>query len=515
MADSTDPSPSRSAGLGRILSRRQGNADAAATGSSTRQPPASNGMALLQRLFAGAHEPEALLHAFAQGMCTLPGELGDMGQRLHSAQAERDWERYGRLLRQLIDKYIRTVELDTPAAGDGDAARLRDLLRDTLEVVLANLLLQAPELRQQADRVGLELRNWQPGQSLAPVEQPLRELCHQAGVRNDGLQEQHNLLLNLFDLLLENITELLDGDSWLQGQIKTVRQLLSGPLDHTSLEQTRSELREVIYRQGLLKEGIDASKTAMKELMVDFIQQMDDIASDAGDYHDRLAGYAVSVRQVRNIADLNQLLQDVLQDTARAQGQALRARDHLANARAEARAAEQRVLQLERELEDAGNQLRSDPLTGALNRRGLDEVLGAALQAGTGPLSVALLDLDHFGTLNTAHGHAGGDQALRHMVAVLQQRLRGGDHLARFGGDEFVLVLPGCGRGEALENVRQLQASLVQRPFLYEGERVQVRFSAGVATALPGETADALLQRADRALYAAKQAGRNQVIHAK
>lgn len=514
MADSTDPSPTRTAGLGRILSRRQGNADAVKTGSGTQPPPASNGMALLQRLFASAREPEALLHAFAQGMCTLPGELGDMGQRLHSAQAERDWERYGRLLRQLIDKYIRTVELDTPASANDDALRLRDLLRNTLDAVLAGLLLQAPELQQHTERVGAELRTWQPGQTLAAVEQQLRELCHQVGVRSEGLQEQHELLLSLFDLLLENIAELLEGGSWLHGQISAVRRLLGGTLDRTALEHTRNDLREVIYRQGLLKQGIDASKTAMKELMVDFVQQLDGMATDTGDYHDRLASYAVSVRQARSIADLNQLLQDVLQDTARVQAQALRARDHLANARAEAVAAEQRVLQLERELAEAGCQLRTDPLTGALNRRGLEEVLGAELRAGTAPLSVAMLDLDHFGQINATHGHAGGDQALRHLVTVIQQRLRGGSHIARLGGDEFVLVLPELGRSAALEAVQQLQTALVQRPFLHQDQRVQVRFSAGVASALAGEAAEALLQRADRALYAAKRGGRNLAIMA-
>ncbi|KRG42223.1 diguanylate cyclase [Stenotrophomonas pictorum JCM 9942] len=511
MADSTETPLPRGAGLGRILSRRQA-ASAEPAVNSPRPAEGAQGMAQLQLLFAAAREPEALLHAFAQGMATLPGELGDMGQRLHSAQAERDWERYGRLLRQLIDKYIRTVELDTPASANGDAAKLRDLLRNTLDAVLAGLLVQAPELQQHTERMGAELRHWQPGQSLAPVEQQLRELCHQVGVRSEGLQEQHDLLLNLFDLLLENIAELLEGGSWLQGQISAVRQLLGGPLDRSSLEHTRNNLREVIYRQGLLKQGIDASKTAMKELMIDFVQQVDGMATDTGDYHDRLASYAISVRQARSIADLSQLLQDVLQDTARVQAQALRARDHLANARAEAVAAEQRVLQLERELEEVGSQLRTDPLTGALNRRGLEEVLGGELRAGTTPLSVAMLDLDHFGQTNATHGHAGGDQALRHLVAVIQHRLCGRDHIARLGGDEFVLVLPELGRGAALETVQQLQTALVQRPFLHEDQRVQVRFSAGVASAVAGETADALLQRADRALYAAKRGGRNLAI---
>ncbi|WP_282277244.1 GGDEF domain-containing protein [Stenotrophomonas sp. PS02297] len=513
MADSTDTPPPKPAGLGRILSRRQSMAEPTAPAAPA---PASHGhgAAPLQRMFAQAHAPEALLHAFAQGMSSLPGELGDLGRLLQSAYERQEWERYGRLLRQLIDKYIRTIELEPAHGGNGEAERLRDMLRNTLGAVLSSLLQQAPELETQARRMGEELRGWRSGQSLEPVEQHLRELCHQVGVRNDVLHEQHDLLLNLFDLLLQNIAELIDGGSWLHGQIGNVRQMLAGPLDRTSLERTRNDLREVIYRQGVLKQGIDESKAAMRDLMVDFVEQVDGMASQTGEYHDRIASYAVAVRQARSLADLGQLLQSVLQDTARLQSQALRARDRLSSARAEALAAEQRVQQLERELEEAGSQLRTDPLTGALNRRGLQELLADAMGAAQAPLSIAMLDLDHFSQTNADYGHAGGDHALRHLVATTQTRLGSHGQVARLGGDEFVLVLPGMPQDQADAQLRRLQEALAHRPFLHEGQRVHVRFSAGIAQWRAGESADALLQRADRALYAAKQAGRDRVGNA-
>jgi diguanylate cyclase (GGDEF)-like protein len=507
MADSTDIPPSGNAGLGRILSRR-----AAPQVMAEAPAPAGNGgMAMLQRLFVGSNAPEPLLHAFAQGMCTLPGELGDMGQRLHSAHTDQDWDRYGRLLRQLIDKYIRTIELDQPSTGNSEAERLRDMLGHTLGAVLAPLMQHSPELEQQAQRMGQELRGWRSGQPLEPVAQHLRELCHQVGVRSDGMQEQHDLLLSLFDMLLENITELLDGESWLQGQIRNVRQLLTGTLDTGSLEQTRNDLREVIYRQGLLRQGITESKQAMKELMVSFLDQVDGMATETGEYHDRVASYAIAVRQARSIADLNQLLQDVLQDTVRVQAQAARARDHLANARAEARAAEQRVQQLERELEDAGSQLRTDALTGALNRRGLEELLARTTRDKDAPLTVAVLDLDHFSQTNATFGHAGGDRALRHLVAITQAQLSSQCQIARLGGDEFVLVLPNVHQQQANALLRRLQEALAQRPFLHEEQRVHVRFSAGIAQRHSSESSENLLERADRALYTAKESGRDRI----
>ncbi|REN09634.1 GGDEF domain-containing protein, partial [Mycobacterium tuberculosis] len=82
-----------------------------------------------------------------------------------------------------------------------------------------------------------------------------------------GWQEQQELLLSLFDLLLDNISELLDDSSWLHGQVHAVRSLIGGPLDRDSVEQARANLREVIYKQGLLKQGIVESKAAMKNVM--------------------------------------------------------------------------------------------------------------------------------------------------------------------------------------------------------------------------------------------------------
>jgi hypothetical protein len=100
------------------------------------------------------------------------------------------------------------------------------------------------------------------------------------------------MLLSLFDLLLENIAELLDERSWLQGQIAAVRGLLGSPLDPGAVERTRSNLREVIYKQGLLKQGIAESKAAMKDLMGDFVEQLGGMAISTGEYHDRIAGYS-------------------------------------------------------------------------------------------------------------------------------------------------------------------------------------------------------------------------------
>ncbi|MBD3828345.1 MULTISPECIES: GGDEF domain-containing protein [Stenotrophomonas] len=513
MTDPHDAPPSPGTAVGRLLSRRQVDTRVIEEAGVAAAGPKGGSSAMLQRLFAGAEQPEPLLAAFAHGMSTLPGELGDMGLRLQSAQRSADWVSYGRAMRQLIDKYIRTIEQESPD-GQPDSLRLRELLRHTLGVTVASLLQNMPELKDEPARIAGDLRHWHPGQPLQPIEQRLRELTHQIGVRSDGWQEQQELLLSLFDLLLDNIGELLDDSSWLHGQVHAVRALIGGPLDRDSVEQARANLREVIYKQGLLKQGISDSKAAMKHLMGGFIERLDGMAVSTGEYHDRISSYALALKEARSIADLNLLLQDVLQDTGRVQEQALQARDHLGNARREVEQAEARIAELEQELRDVSGLVRTDPLTGALNRRGFDELLErelarAARQAH--PLALALIDLDDFHQTNDTHGHAGGDAVLRHLVAVCQLHLRSSDAIARLGGDEFVLLLPETPGADSMSTLLRLQRSLAQRPLPLDQQRVPVHFSAGIAQWQPGEDADTLLRRADAALYAAKRVGKNRV----
>jgi diguanylate cyclase len=148
-----------------------------------------------------------------------------------------------------------------------------------------------------------------------------------------------------------------------------------------------------------------------------------------------------------------------------------------------------------------------DPLTGAANRRAWDRTLPVEMdragRAGT-PLVVALLDLDHFKRFNDQYGHQAGDQLLRSATEAWQSLLRSSDLLARYGGEEFAVLLPTSTLGQAVEIVDRLR---VTTPLAQT-------FSAGVALWRGDETADQLVARADKALYQAKQAGRNQVLPA-
>jgi diguanylate cyclase (GGDEF)-like protein len=160
-----------------------------------------------------------------------------------------------------------------------------------------------------------------------------------------------------------------------------------------------------------------------------------------------------------------------------------------------------------------------DGLTGLYNRRAFAEILASAIanedRRDKGRLGLVILDLDHFKKLNDTYGHPAGDAALRSMARLLLQHLRRGDQAARYGGEEFVVILPGSDPERSVQAAERLRQALAKHRFVHDGSRIPLTASLGVAVwPEDGRDPESLLASADRALYAAKQAGRNRVMAA-
>lgn len=171
-----------------------------------------------------------------------------------------------------------------------------------------------------------------------------------------------------------------------------------------------------------------------------------------------------------------------------------------------------KLLQLRRDRDHASLQASIDPVTKALNRHGigaqLEQAVEEARRNGT-PLSIAFVDLDYFKDINDRHGHGVGDQCLRIVSWRLNNQLRSGEPLGRYGGDEFLVVLPGCRRQEALSIAERMRVSVDCRPLTMAGASIRATLSIGVAELDAEESLESLIERADSALYASKSAGRN------
>lgn len=178
---------------------------------------------------------------------------------------------------------------------------------------------------------------------------------------------------------------------------------------------------------------------------------------------------------------------------------------------------EQEALGYREHLEEQRQKALIDPLTGLPNRAAWSEQVEREVQdwqENGGHLLMAILDLDHFKRINDGYGHLAGDKVLKIVADQLRKRLRGRDFIARFGGEEFVLLLPQTSPAAGAQVAETLRAAIEACPFHFKGERVVITASIGVSAFRTGERSDQVLKRADEALYRAKDLGRNRVEQA-
>ncbi len=482
---------------------------------------------------ASAPNAETVLTSLATNLAAIAGEVGDFGVQFNRALSTRDWHDYNKKLDQLIEKYLKILPVTEPAnksrsralqtltpalsdfSPDAQVSLLRDLLTRTLTFAVASLLQGAPELAEETEALAALIKEAQTEEALADAAAKLKQLCFKIELKSGDMAEQHELLLRLFKLLLENISELLEDDSWLSGQIAGVQNILSGPISHAALKDAARSLKEVIYKQGILKHSLGEAKVTMKNMIITFIDRLSLVAATTGDYHQKIDKYSQQISKAKDIGQLNKILDDVMRETKFTQDEALRSRNDMISARQDVQEAEARIHDLEKKLEQMSELVREDQLTGSLNRRGLDDVFERELARSdrrNSPMCIAMLDLDDFKRLNDTYGHTAGDEVLIHLVRVIKDTLRTMDVIGRFGGEEFLIVLPDTSREDAKLTITRLQRELTKRIFMHKNEKLLITFSAGVALRAPKEDQASLILRADEALYKAKRAGKNRVI---
>jgi diguanylate cyclase len=407
--------------------------------------------------------------------------------------------------------------LGEPPHDPSMTVTLRAMLVRTLDYVLASLLNDAPALAKESERLASAIHQARTRHALSEIEPQLKEFCFKAEMKSGDLAEERELLLRLFRLLIENIGELLEDDSWLSGQIANVQEILSGPINYASLMDATRSMKEVIYKQSMLKHSLAEAKARTKTLMLTTMEKLGTLADSTESYQQKIETFSKRVSVAEGGTELNKVLDELIGDTRIAHIEAVRSHDELVASRNEIQAAESRIHELESELKQMSNLVREDQLTGSLNRRGLDEVLQREMEHALrrkSRLCIAMVDIDNFKKLNDTYGHTTGDQALVHLVRVIKDTLRAMDILARFGGEEFMIVLPDTALEEAAQIVTRVQRELTKRFFLHNNDRLLITFSSGVAMFTRAESQTELIQRADDALYKAKQAGKNRVVTA-
>ena len=415
-----------------------------------------------------------------------------------------------------------TPQAEAPAAAPAPVSRasellpeLRSLFAYTLEVVVATQLDDDPELAGQAKALAAAVRSTTTLKAMDSLLSDVKRFAFRLEFLAEDRAELRAGLLKLLQLMIENVSELVADDHWLNGQIETVREIVGRPLNQRAIRDAESRLKEVIFKQSQLKHSLTVAREALKQMLAGFVDHLSEFADSTSDYHDKIEVCVEKISHAEDIAQLEDVLAEVIRETRVIQINAQRSRDDLRASRQRVEDAERQINELQGELDKASLLVRNDQLTGTLNRRGLEEAfdneVGRA-QRRKSVLCVAMLDIDNFKKLNDSLGHEAGDGALIHLVTVIRDTLRPQDTLARFGGEEFVILLPDTPLEDAKKAIVRLQRELTKRFFLHDNEKILITFSAGLTDYRDDDTQASVTKRADEAMYAAKKAGKNRVV---
>jgi len=460
--------------------------------------------------------PDAALRRIAQA---LPGQTPVQKRLLaqfSAAVEQRSWSDLQRTLFAYAQLGLGTAAADAAPPEPAAPALPPEWLEQTARLV-ENILpaLSADDARLQENAAQLLQALRQPAPDTAALQSMLGNLAFRLSFAAEDQAAVQRALLESLQLVFQNIGELSSDDRWLRGQADALREAATPPLSLRRLDELQRRLKDVIFKQSEAKARSLDAQEQMKQMLASFIARLSQMAETSGVYHGMVERCADRLGAAASLEEIAPVLQEVIAATRAMALDSRVHRDELQTLQERTAATQAEIVRLQQELVQASAQARHDPLTGALNRKGLDEAmereLARARRGGT-PLCLGLLDIDNFKKINDRLGHDSGDAALVHLADVARAALRAQDSLARYGGEEFVVVMPDTIPTAAVEVLQRLQRELTKRFFLANNEKVLITFSAGVSSLSVAEDSADALRRADQAMYLAKRAGKNRVM---
>jgi diguanylate cyclase len=495
--------------------------------AARRLPPTPDNYLALYDEIAGARTaqpfPDGPLSSIQR---VLPGQTPAQKRLLgqfERAVANRDWSALQSVLVGYANLGLSPATSTSRPVETVESSAAQTVLPQELAEVLARLVDHTlPALGEDDARVtelARELITFlrQPTPPLAMAQSLLGNFAYRVSFATEDQAAIRATLLDLLHMVFENIAVLSADDRWLRGQAEALMTASKPPLTLRRLDDVQRRLKDVIFKQTETKARALEAQEQMKDMLATFIERLAQLSESSTSFHGTMERCANLIGKANTIEEIAPVMQEVMSATRAMALDSRVAHDELHDLRARTEAKREEVAKLQEELDRASAQARHDPLTGSLNRKGLDEAMEREMARSRrmgSPLCLALLDVDNFKTINDRLGHAGGDAALVHLAQVLRDAMRPQDLLARYGGEEFVIVLPDTAVESGVAAMTRLQRELTTRFFLRDNEKVLITFSAGVAQLGSSESSSEAIIRADRGMYLAKRSGKNRVMAA-
>lgn len=381
---------------------------------------------------------------------------------------DEDIHQLPKLLDTLLDVQKQLIPVNATLADSNDLAACGEVVSARLAARMLDLIQQLSVPTEYARRVHALIKRLESAPDTAALEECLDEISELVKIGGGDIEADIQQYLESLNGQLTYLRRFMDSADMSDVQKRKRNQLLD--------QSVRQDVKR-IHTTVQAAHDINGLKQAVSSQLASIIKAMNQ--------H--------KVAEEKNLNDLKQERQSLL---------------------ARLEEMEVKTEHFRKSAEDAHLKSMADPLTGLPNRlayeRELEKEMERFRRYDT-PFSLCVADLDYFKKINDVYGHLAGDKVLRLISRVLRSNLRGVDFVARIGGEEFVIILPSTKAEQAWQAAENVRLAIEQSPFNFQGTPVQVTSSFGIAEIQPDDTRDTLFSRADKGVYEAKGAGRNQV----
>jgi diguanylate cyclase len=336
----------------------------------------------------------------------------------------------------------------------------------------------------------------------------------QARARVGALETVATTMLGCVRSLVLDIDELGGGE--LKTHLaKLSTEIRTGKDARELTEEAAKQHVEVLEFAEREREYLDHRDAELRRIIQVLSDGLASVSTGAAAYHRRLLENSSRLEAASKLSDLQRMRASI---TVEVQGLRTAVSERQAEESTATKALRSEIEQLRQNVARAETEARTDPLTGAANRGAFDEELVRRCElasTGISPFALVYADIDHFKKINDTYGHPVGDRVLTAFVEFLRARVRQGDMIARCGGEEFGVILPGATLRPALKKARKMIEELARADWAID-PTTKLRFTAsmGVAEWQSGDDAGGIVERVDKALYRAKHEGRNRVSKA-